>query len=389
MTAGVDTKQRRGVRRAVALLVAVAVMCMAVPSLAATAPTAAQLTTTVVKNLPSWGTYAVVVSLGKTKVQETANVYVGSQVQRDVALAPWSGAEAAFYVHVKAKKLRVLVVGTAAPVKFKVAVARQVSPPASQPTASSYASAPSNPYTKLVWSDEFNGAAGSAPNPANWSPDSGGGCGDNTLSTNTASLANASLDGRGNLAISALPVPGVPAAYTSAQLDSNGHYSFSYGRIEARMQLPVGQGLCPAFWMIGDSPPNTSCGVACGEIDIMEQGGQNPYQISATLHGPIAVTPGDTNNQQWQSGITSATPLGGAFHTYGLIWKPGKLTWTLDGVPYATATPASLPKGATWVFDGHPFHIILDVVVGGFLGPPTPTTVFPATMRVAWVRVYR
>jgi hypothetical protein len=161
MTAGVDTKQRRGVRRAVALLVAVAVMCMAVPSLAATAPTAAQLTTTVVKNLPSWGTYAVVVSLGKTKVQETANVYVGSQVQRDVALAPWSGAEAAFYVHVKAKQLRVLVVGTAAPVKFKVAVARQVSPPASQPTASSYASAPSNPYTKLVWSDEFNGAAGS------------------------------------------------------------------------------------------------------------------------------------------------------------------------------------------------------------------------------------
>jgi beta-glucanase (GH16 family) len=156
------------------------------------------------------------------------------------------------------------------------------------------------------------------------------------------------------------------------------------------MQLPVGQGLCSAFWMIGDNPtPTTGCGVACGEIDIMEQGGQNPFQISATLHGPITPTPGNTNSQQWQSGVVSATSLGGAFHTYGLIWSPGKLIWTLDGVPYATATPASLPTGATWVFDGHPFHIILDLAVGGYLGPPASTTVFPATIRVAWVRVYR
>jgi beta-glucanase (GH16 family) len=389
MTAGVGTKRRRGTRRAVALLFAVATMCMAVPSLAATAPTTAQLTTRVVTRLSSWGTYAVVVSLAKTKVQETANVYLGSQVQRNIAVAPWTGAEAAFYVHVKAKKLKVRVVGTAAPVKFKVAAALQTSPTASQPTASSYAAAPRNPYATLVWSDEFNGAAGAAPNPANWGADSGGGCGDNTLSTNTASLANGSLDGAGSLAITALPAPGVPGGYTSAQLDTAGHYSFTYGRIEARMELPVGQGLCSAFWMIGDSLTSTGCGVACGEIDIMEQGGQDPFQISATLHGPIAVTPGDTNDQQWQSGITSATPLGGGFHTYGVIWSPGKLTWTLDGVPYASATPASLPKGATWVFDGHPFHIILDLAVGGYLGPPTSTTVFPAAMRVAWVRVYR
>jgi beta-glucanase (GH16 family) len=389
MTAGVDPKQRRGSRRVVALLVAAAAMCMAVPSLAATAPTAAQLTTRVVKQLPSAGTYAVVVSLGKTKVQETADVYVGSEVQENIAVAPWSGAAAAFYVPVKAKKLKVRVVGTAAPVKFTVATARQTSPlAASQPTASSYTAAPRNRYGTLVWSDEFNGPAGSAPNPATWTPDSGGGCGDNTLSTNTANLANASLDGDGNLAITALPVAGVPGTYSSAQLDSAGRYSFTYGRIEARMELPVGQGLCSAFWMIGDNLTPAGCGVACGEIDIMEQGGQNPYQISATLHGPIAPTPGDTNSQQWQSGIVSATSLGGAFHTYGLIWSPGKLTWTLDGVPYATATPASLPKGATWVFDGHPFHIILDLAVGGYLGPPASTTAFPATMRVAWVRVY-
>ena len=388
-TARADPNHGRGRRRVVALLVAAAAMCMAVPSLAAITLTAAQRTTRIVKKLPSAGSYAVVVSLGKTKVQETADVTVGSQVQTNIAVAPWSGAEAAFYVHVPAKKLKVRVVGTAAPVKFKVASARQASAlAASQPAASSYTGAPRNPYDKLVWSDEFNGPAGSAPNPAYWAPDSGGGCGDNTLSTNTASLANGSLDGNGNLAITALPVAGAPGTYTSAQLDTAGHFSFSYGRIEARMELPVGQGLCSAFWMIGDSLTPAGCGVACGEIDIMEQGGQNPFQISATLHGPIAPTPGNTNSQQWQSGVVSATPLGGAFHTYGVIWSPGKITWTLDGVPYATATPASLPPGATWVFDGHPFHIILDLAVGGYLGPPTPTTLFPATMRVAWVRVY-
>ena len=390
MTAGFDPKQRRGSRRVVALLVAAAAMCMAVPSLAAPALTTAQLTTRVVKKLPSRGTYAVVVSLGKTKVQETADVSVGSQVQKDIALAPWSGAKAAFYVSVAAKKLTVRVVGTAAPVKFTVATARQTASPlaASQSAASSYTAAPPNPYGILAWSDEFDGPAGSAPNPANWTPDSGGGCGDNTLSTNTGNLANGSLDGGGNLAITALPAAGVPGAYTSAQLDTAGLYSFTYGRIEARMELPVGQGLCSAFWMIGDSLTSTGCGVACGEIDIMEQGGQDPNQISATLHGPIAPTAGDTNSQQWQRGVVSATSLGGAFHTYGLIWSPGQLTWTLDGVPYATATPASLPKGATWVFDGHPFHIIFDLAVGGYLGPPASTTVFPATIRVAWVRVY-
>jgi beta-glucanase (GH16 family) len=389
-TAGVDPKQRRRGRRAFALLVAAAAMGMAVPSLAATVPTTAQLTTRVVKKLPARGTYAVVVTLAKTKVQETADVYVGSQVQDNIPVAPWSGADAAFYVHVNAKKLKVRVVGTAAPVKFRVATARQTSAvTASQPAANSYSAAPRNGYHTLVWSDEFTGPAGSAPNPANWISDSGGGCGDNTLSTNTANLANASLDGAGDLAITALPVPGVPGTYSSAQLDTTGLHSFSYGRIEARMDLPAGQGLCSAFWMYQDNTTATGCGVACGEIDIMEQGGQDPFRISATLHGPIAPTPGDTNEQQWQSGVVSATPLAGSFHTYGLIWSPGKITWTLDGVPYATATPASLPKGATWVFDGHPFHIILDLAVGGYLGPPTPTTVFPATMSVAWVRVYQ
>jgi beta-glucanase (GH16 family) len=65
------------------------------------------------------------------------------------------------------------------------------------------------------------------------------------------------------------------------------------------------------------------------------------------------------------------------------------LTWTIDGLPYAKATPASLPPGAQWVYNGHPFHILLDLAVGGWPGNPNSSTVFPATMRVSWVRVYQ
>ena len=129
------------------------------------------------------------------------------------------------------------------PVPVTVAVARQTSAlAASEPDASSYTAAPRNPYHTLVWSDEFTGPAGSAPNPANWTPDSGGGCGDNTLSTNTARLANASLDGNGGLAIRALLNPGGEGGsqFTSASITTAGHYSFTYGTIEARIEMPAG-----------------------------------------------------------------------------------------------------------------------------------------------------
>jgi beta-glucanase (GH16 family) len=87
--------------------------------------------------------------------------------------------------------------------------------------------------------------------------------------------------------------------------------------------------------------------------------------------------------------VNSVTPLAGGFHTYGLVWSPNLITWTLDGVPFATATPATLAPTSQWVFNGHPFHIILDEAVGGWPGNPTPATVFPATMQVDWVHVYQ
>jgi beta-glucanase (GH16 family) len=124
-----------------------------------------------------------------------------------------------------------------------------------------------------------------------------------------------------------------------------------------------------------------------GEMDIMEQIGNLPSQTNGFLHGPIQGV-GD-NYQQWSGLVYSARPLTGGFHTYGLIWQQGSLTWTLDGLPFATATPKTLPPTAKWVYNGHPFHIVLDLAVGGWPGNPNSATRFPASMLVDWVRVYQ
>jgi beta-glucanase (GH16 family) len=242
----------------------------------------------------------------------------------------------------------------------------------------------SGPYRKLAFEDEFNGPAGAAPNPSHWSADLGGGCGSPRLSLAVASRQNAHLNGQGDLAITALANGSGSTPYTSAQLDSIGHFSFRYGEIEARIKVPAGSGLCSAFWMIGDSPTPSTCFPGCGEIDAMEAISPVPDAVFATVHGPIKGVP---NFQQDLQYVTAAQPLTGAFHTYGLIWQPGRITWTLDGAAYATTTPADLPASAKWVFT-HPFHILLDLAVGGWPGPPAAGATFPATMLVDWVRVY-
>ena len=126
-----------------------------------------------------------------------------------------------------------------------------------------------------------------------------------------------------------------------------------------------------------------------GEIDVMEAIGDIPTQTNGFLHGPVTSNANDENDQQWNSAVTGVTPLAGSFHTYGLIWRPNSLTWTLDGVPFATATPARLYATANWVFNGHPFHIVLDEAIGGWPGNPNAATVFPASMLVDWVRLYQ
>jgi hypothetical protein len=155
--------------------------------------------------------------------------------------------------------------------------------------ASTRATAGRAQYTRLVWSDEFTGSAGTAPNVRKWVHDVGTfGWTDNELQTYTASPANASLDGRGDLATvvrrqTATGPDGLTRNYTSAKLETQGLFSARYGTFVARMQLPAGSGLWPAFWMVGDDFATVGW-PASGEIE--RDGGGRPEPVRGLRHRP-------------------------------------------------------------------------------------------------------
>jgi beta-glucanase (GH16 family) len=245
------------------------------------------------------------------------------------------------------------------------------------------------PQWQLVWSDEFNGANGSSPDPANWTYDiGGGGWGNDELESYTNRPVNVHVQD-GNLVITALEEnyigpDGITCPYTSARIKTQGLFSQAFGKFEARIRVPYGQGMWPAFWMLGSNfgqvPWPTS-----GEMDIMENIGNEPSTIHGTVHGP-----GYSGDQ----GITGSFTLpNGArfaddFHIFSLEWEPTQIRFYVDGTLYKTVSPSDLPAGAPWVFD-HPFFIILNVAVGGdWPGNPDSTTIFPQTMLVDYLRVY-
>lgn len=241
---------------------------------------------------------------------------------------------------------------------------------------------------RLAWEDQFEGPAGTSPSAEHWTFDVGtgtNGWGNNQLEYDTDRPANASLDGLGNLAITARREAMGGMAYTSARMTTRGRHEPLYGRVEARIKLPRGGGLWPAFWMLGANIGTTSSWPACGEIDVMEYLGQAPTRAFSTVHGP---------GYSGAYGVSQAYYApGGAgfdedFHVFGVEWVPGGLTFLLDGAQVgATVTPDMLPHNTEWVFD-HPFFLILNLAVGGNLGGPVaPDTAFPATMLVDWVRV--
>jgi beta-glucanase (GH16 family) len=242
----------------------------------------------------------------------------------------------------------------------------------------------------LVWSDEFDGPSGSPVDSAKWAFDVGGnGWGNNELETYTSRTANADLEG-GLLVIKALKETfkgsdNITRDYTSARLLTKNKFSQAYGRFEARIKVPYGQGIWPAFWMLGDNI-NTAGWPTCGEIDIMENIGKEPSIVHGTFHGP---------GYSGGNGIGAAYTLPNGqkfsddFHTFAVEWEPNVMRFYVDGLLYKTRTPADLPPGTSWVFD-HPFFIILNVAVGGgFPGNPDATTVFPQQMLVDYVRVYQ
>ncbi|GHC79239.1 hydrolase [Nocardiopsis terrae] len=251
-------------------------------------------------------------------------------------------------------------------------------------TASAEATAPdaSAAAAALVWSDEFDGPPGAAPDPANWNHETGNhGWGNNELQNYTDSRANSALDGNGNLVITARQE--ADGSYTSARMTTQNKVQPQYGRIEARIQIPRGQGIWPAFWMLGSDFPQTPWPHS-GEIDIMENIGREPHLVHGSLHGPgysggNPLTGSYMHPQAWSFADT--------FHVFSVDWRPGSVTWSVDGNAYQTYTWQDT-GGNPWVYD-QPFFMILNVAVGGnWPGYPDGSTQFPQEMRVDYVRVY-
>lgn len=237
---------------------------------------------------------------------------------------------------------------------------------------------------KLTWHDEFDGAALDA---SKWTIVTGGnGFGNHELEYYTARPENLRLE-NGMLVIRTVKESytgpdGVTRDYTSARLHTEGKFTQRYGRFEARIEIPAGQGMWPAFWMMGDEPQRWP---DRGEIDIMENIGKEPATVHGTIHGP---------GYSGAKGIGKPFSLPGAgkfaddFHIYAVEWEPETIRWYVDDTLYETRTPADLPSGAKWVYD-HPFFLLLNLAVGGdWPGPPQASTAFPQSMLVDYVRVY-
>jgi beta-glucanase (GH16 family) len=244
------------------------------------------------------------------------------------------------------------------------------------------------PYTAArspIWADEFRGPLGAKPDRRKWRLETGIGWGHGELQYYRR--ANASLDGRGHLAITGrqgryTDSDGVTAGYTSARLNTENRLEFAYGRVEARIRVPAGRGLVSAFWALGSDISSVDW-PASGEIDMMEVNGAEPSVLLGSLHGPRR------GHEDYSLDATrrARRPLSAGFHLYGVSWAPGRITFSLDRKVYATRTRADLPPGSRWRFD-HPFFLVLTLAIGGrWAGPPDATVSWPATMLVDWVRV--
>ncbi len=240
------------------------------------------------------------------------------------------------------------------------------------------------------FADEFAGRRGRSIDSSKWTAEIGGGGWGNEELQYYREVGNAHLDGKGNLAITAIKLNSAndlscwygKCLYTSARLITKKKFEFKYGRVEARIKLPDGPGVWPAFWMLGNNIDSTGW-PGCGEIDIMEFIGREPSKIYGTVHGP---------------GYSGANSVGGSislaggarasdFHVYSAEWSENEIRWFFDGKEYHKFSRTNVPAGSKWVFD-HPFFIIINFAVGGkWPGVPDPKTKFPQSMLVDYVRV--
>lgn len=245
------------------------------------------------------------------------------------------------------------------------------------------------PHWVLTWSDEFNGPKGSQPDATKWEMMTAGhGFGNKELEYYTPRTENVHLE-KGKLVITArsetmTDAEGVVHAYTSGRLQSKGLFEQKYGRFEARIKVPKGQGIWPAFWMLGDTH-DAAGWPKCGEIDVMEVIGREPGNVYGTLHGPGY---SGAHALSEKTTLPKGRQVGDRYHVFAVEWEPEAVRFYVDNKLYATQTKATIPAGTTWVYD-HPFFLLLNVAVGGkWPGYPDATTKFPVEMLVDWVRVY-
>lgn len=238
-------------------------------------------------------------------------------------------------------------------------------------------------FTNLIMADEFDTEG--APNPSLWTYDigrgpNGDGWGNQELQYYTDRTENVKVD-NGLLLITALEESFEGASYTSARLVTRGLFEQAYGRFEARIRLPYGKGLWPAFWLLGNDC-DQNIWPQCGEIDIMEYLGDSPTVSFGSVHGP-GYSAGEAETKEYE---LENDRFDTGFHVFGIEWAPDYINYYVDGDLYNQITPDDVP--GEWVFD-HPFYIILNVAVGGsFPGSPNADTTFPQTMLVDYVRVY-
>ncbi|HEV7990712.1 MAG TPA: glycoside hydrolase family 16 protein [Gemmatimonadaceae bacterium] len=253
---------------------------------------------------------------------------------------------------------------------------------------------PTTTWTQ-VWSDEFDGVAGTPVDATKWGFDLGDGCtngncgwGNNEKEYYTNAADNVSLNGQGQLAIVARPATGLtcyygPCRYTSAKITTRGKMSAAPGRVEARIKLPTGQGLWPAFWMLGSGFPGVKWPDA-GELDIMENKGSASNISSSAIHGP-----GYSGNTPiaHANGISQGT-LSDGFHVYAVEWDKDHAKFFVDDFVHYSVTRGDLTQYGPSILD-QSFFVILNLAVGGnFDGDPKSDAIFPATMLVDYVRVF-
>lgn len=262
----------------------------------------------------------------------------------------------------------------------------------SAPNVSRDVTTPPSPSTgtwTLVWSDDFSGANGTLPDPAKWVLETGGnGWGNNELESYTNRTENVHQQD-GNLVITAIKEDftgsdGVTRNYTSARLKTATRFEQAYGKFEARIKVPGGQGMWPAFWMLGNDI-GTAGWPTCGEIDIMENVGYEPSSVHGTLHGP-GYSGGNGLSSTYT--LSSGQRFSDDFHIFAVEWELNTIRFYVDGQLYSTRTSAEIPSGSRWVYD-HPFFMLLNLAVGGnWPGSPDQNTVFPQSMLVDYVKVY-